>query len=157
MKVNISGRGIIPGMGVIPPVYGREMSEKQVARLLNFESFKVYETETGLIITKKNISSMFKRQSTTVVIPPASKDVMEPTKTTTQPMVEEMTTEDVNFSNLPEITNDDVTTEDLVCETVSTDETNEEIKEESSNENNENKVNQNNNYNRNRNKNKKHK
>lgn len=59
MKINISGKGMIPGMGVLPPVYNVEKSETDVRRLINFRNIRVYCSENGLLITKKNVDSFF--------------------------------------------------------------------------------------------------
>ena len=67
MKVNIHGKGIIPGIGAIPPVFNQEMSEKEVARLLNFSNFKLYSADTKALITKKNYKSFFTDNTTTTV------------------------------------------------------------------------------------------
>ena len=60
MKINIVGKGIIPGMGILPPVYNIEKSETDVRRLTNFRNIRVYCSENGLLITKKNVDSFFK-------------------------------------------------------------------------------------------------
>ena len=60
MKINIAGKGIIPGMGILPPVYNIEKSETDVRRLTNFRNIRVYCSENGLLITKKNVDSFFK-------------------------------------------------------------------------------------------------
>lgn len=59
MKVNISGVGLIPGVGLLAPVYGRDLTKDKVARILNYASFKVYVAATGVRITKKNIDEIF--------------------------------------------------------------------------------------------------
>lgn len=59
MKVNISGIGLIPGVGLLAPVYGRDLTKDKVARILNYASFKVYVAATGVRITKKNIDEIF--------------------------------------------------------------------------------------------------
>lgn len=58
MKVNITGRGIIPGLGVIPPIYNKEMSIPAISRLLNFPNFSVFDASTGIRFTKKNIKTI---------------------------------------------------------------------------------------------------
>ena len=58
MKVNITGRGIIPGLGVIPPIYNKEMSISAISRLLNFPNFSVFDAATGIRFTKKNIKNV---------------------------------------------------------------------------------------------------
>jgi len=60
MKVNISGRGQIPGLGRLAPVRGVELSEMDIRRLINFHQFKVYDASTGKLIMKTNIDEIFK-------------------------------------------------------------------------------------------------
>lgn len=60
MKVNISGRGQIPGLGRLAPVRGVELSEMDIRRLINFQQFKVYDASTGKLIMKSNIDEIFK-------------------------------------------------------------------------------------------------
>lgn len=55
MKVNILGRGIIPGVGTIPPQYGLDLPEHKISNILKYASFKVYVTSTGVPVTKKNL------------------------------------------------------------------------------------------------------
>ena len=58
MKVNITGKGIIPGVNTIPPAYNIELDETQIRRLLNFNNIRVYEATSGCLITKKNIKTV---------------------------------------------------------------------------------------------------
>ena len=58
MKVNITGKGIIPGVNTIPPAYNIEIEETQIRRLLNFNNIRVYEATSGCLITKKNIKTV---------------------------------------------------------------------------------------------------
>lgn len=79
MKINIVGKGIIPGMGILPPVYNIEKSETDVRRLTNFRNIRVYCSENGLLITKKNVDSFFKTKidTTTNVVKPKTVDGVE--------------------------------------------------------------------------------
>lgn len=67
MRVNIGGRGSIPGLGVLAPAYGIEMDKASVRRMFNFKQFRVYQTSTGLIITPSNIDAMFASNNTVAV------------------------------------------------------------------------------------------
>lgn len=59
MKVNIHGKGCIPGIGSLAPTYGVEMSYQQIQRLLNFPAFRVFTANgNAQIITKKNIDEV---------------------------------------------------------------------------------------------------
>lgn len=59
MKVNISGVGLIPKVGLLAPVYGKDLSKDTVSVILKYASFKVYVAATGIRITKKNIDEIF--------------------------------------------------------------------------------------------------
>ena len=71
MKVNISGVGLIPKVGLLAPVYGKDLSKDTVSVILKYASFKVYVAATGIRITKKNIDEIFgtvvKQSASTVV------------------------------------------------------------------------------------------
>ena len=74
MKVNISGIGLIPGVGLLAPVYGKDLTKDKVAKILNYASFKVYVAATGGRITKKNIDEIFgggAKKAATPPTPPA--------------------------------------------------------------------------------------
>ena len=66
MKVNITGKGIIPGVNTIPPAYNIELDETQIRRLLNFNNIRVYEATSGCLITKKNIKTVLTASSSMV-------------------------------------------------------------------------------------------
>lgn len=70
MKVNISGIGLIPGVGLLAPVYGKDLTKDKVAKILNYASFKVYVAATGVRITKKNIDEIFGGGAKKAVTPP---------------------------------------------------------------------------------------
>ena len=60
MKVNISGKGIIPSLRRLAPVMGAELSEKDIRKLLTYRYFKLYDAETGIHITRENVDAIFK-------------------------------------------------------------------------------------------------
>lgn len=64
MKVNISGKGIVPGLNRLAPVYNCDLSKSAVLRLLNFPKFHVYETATGTYISKSNVDAVFAKTTT---------------------------------------------------------------------------------------------
>ena len=47
MKVNISGRGRVPGIGTLAPIRGYDASKELVLRLLNYKQFKVFDFLLG--------------------------------------------------------------------------------------------------------------
>ena len=97
MKINIVGKGIIPGMGILPPVYNIEKSETDVRRLTNFRNIRVYCSENGLLITKKNVDSFFKTKidTTTNVVKPKTVDGVERKVLIEQEQQKVSTTDDV--------------------------------------------------------------
>ena len=153
MKVNVTGRGFIPGLNSIAPVYNREIDVTGIKRILNFKQFRVFFFSTGIIITKKNIDSF------NVVKKPVEKVTKEPEKVN-EPVTEEIpvvepeetiapVTEDVvdevqepveeealveeTIDSDTEVVTDEIT--ESVDETVETEETGEEIEDSSNNDN----------------------
>lgn len=78
MKVNISGKGLIPGLKRLAPVRGVELSEVQVRRIINYRQFKVYDATTGKFISKDNVGDLFKPVITNVAPKPVEKKVEAP-------------------------------------------------------------------------------
>lgn len=61
MKVNIIGKGVVPGLGVLAPINNVEVTKEQTQRIINYNNFKVYGIGVGLI-TRSNINSVFERE-----------------------------------------------------------------------------------------------
>ena len=59
MKVNIKGRGIVPRVNQLAPVYNVDLGKNDIQFLLNFNNLKVYETKSGLLIRPDTIDEMF--------------------------------------------------------------------------------------------------
>lgn len=132
MKVNITGRGIIPGLGVIPPIYNKEMSIPAISRLLNFPNFSVFDATTGIRFTKKNIKTIAmntqKPYAGVDVDPPKTPDkqtkvtpVVEKTTEPEPPVIEEVPvveSEEVTVVSEPEETTDVASDEEVVEEDV---------------------------------------
>lgn len=61
MKVDIIGHGYVPGLkDVIAPLKGYEADESFVRRMLNFpDEWRVYDSESGLLITQENVDNFF--------------------------------------------------------------------------------------------------
>ena len=102
MKINITGRGVIPGIGTIPPVYNRELSEMAISRLLNFPSFKLYDSASGMLITKKNLTEIIANSNATqsqiedtsdvvVATTPVEENVVVEASVETAPITEDYT------------------------------------------------------------------
>ena len=61
MKVDITGRGFINGIGILP-ARGLEMSDVGISRLLNFNGVRVFDATTGLQITRATLDDMRKKK-----------------------------------------------------------------------------------------------
>lgn len=109
MKVNISGKGIIPGINKIPPVYNYDMSENEIRRLLNFTNIRVYISETGKLVTKRNVSSLFNStdaiKKETSIITQKHNEVVQTTSNIHDEFV----------SNIADNTNDNTNVREKVC------------------------------------------
>ena len=84
MKVNISGVGLIPKVGLLAPVYGKDLTKDTIQVILNYASFKVYVAATGVRITKKNINEIFGEAVKQAVAPAAPAPAPAPKKKTTK-------------------------------------------------------------------------
>lgn len=78
MKVNIAGRGVIPGINALAPVRNVECDSSLLKRILNFHQFRVYQTSTGMLITKKNVDMILKSEQPVVVKKPDAKPDPKP-------------------------------------------------------------------------------
>jgi hypothetical protein len=94
MKVNVTGRGAFTGIGILP-VYGIDLDEKQILRLLNFQNVRVYDANNGSLITKTLLANMkaVKKpaEPKKPVVVPKKESVVVP------PVVETTTTETTAF------------------------------------------------------------
>ena len=107
MKVDIIGRGVIPGLGTIAPAYNRELNDQGVRRMLNFNAFRVYDSNTGILITRKNVNSVLEANATKPV-------VETPTPAPTTPVVETPVLKEPYVPPVVEYTEDPV--DDVVTE-----------------------------------------
>lgn len=85
MKVNITGVGLIPRVGLLAPVFGKDLSKDTVSVILKYSSFKVYVAATGIRITRKNIDQIFGESVQQSVARPAVVN-----NTTSTPVVEKV-------------------------------------------------------------------
>lgn len=100
MKVNISGRGRVPGIGTLAPVRGYDASKEFVLRLLNYKQFKVFDAASGGLITKTNVDKLF--------APKVEAPAVDTTKKTAkkEEVVETPKSEPIEVS--PEVTEEEV-------------------------------------------------
>ena len=59
MKVNVMGRGLVPGLKTLAPVRDVDLSEIQINKILKYRFFQVYQSSTGKQITNKNLKEFF--------------------------------------------------------------------------------------------------
>lgn len=122
MKVNITGKGVIPGINVLAPVYNKDLDKSQIMRILNFREFRVFGVGVGLI-TRANIDAAFdasvdnvkkdaeaKKNATDKKTTKKTKKVVETKSVVEEPKVEEpvvesipVTVTETDFSPAPEI------------------------------------------------------
>lgn len=120
MRVNIIGRGPIPGVSVVPPVRGIDLTEKQIRRILNYTQFRVYETMSGLLITQNNVSKFFatkKVEPKTTKVVVKTPAVVNETETVDIEPVTETTSVEIEETPLSEI-EEEIVTEEKVEEPV---------------------------------------
>lgn len=122
MKVNILGKGVIPGIGTLAPKYDVELSETEIRRLVNFDRLRIGDTVTGLLITKKNVNDFFKKpeEVTRLTTPIEVPKKVEPKKVikAPEPVIEKIVPE-VTVETSPDLK---IETPDVVVEVTSTSE-----------------------------------
>ena len=110
MKVNISGRGRVPGIGTLAPVRGYDASKEFVLRLLNYKQFKVFDAASGGLITKTNVDKLFAPKVETPVVEavkkPATKKAAKKEEVVETPKNEPVISEPVEVA--PEVTAEEV-------------------------------------------------
>ena len=87
MKVNIAGKGVIPVINALAPVRNVECDGNLIKRILNFHQFRVYQTSTGLLITKKNVDMILNSEKP-IVSKPVEKPVVAKAPVVETPVVE---------------------------------------------------------------------
>jgi len=114
MKVNISGVGLIPRIGLLAPVYGKDLTKNIIEHVLKYKSFKVYVASTGAQITLKNIDELYtegfvavRRVNTAKInnIQKAAKKITKPTISTglEEPAEEAPNVEETVVDTVPEV------------------------------------------------------
>lgn len=59
MKVNIIGNGTIPLIGLTAPIRNLDLEETKIRALVNVKSLRIYNTESGILITPRNVNGIF--------------------------------------------------------------------------------------------------
>lgn len=120
MKVNISGKGVIPIINTVAPVYNIEVSEDIIKKLIKNPKFRVYASDGFGQITAATFNPPAPVVEEKAVVEEASKP-KKPTnkanKVVEAPKLVEEEKVDVVEETLPEIT-EEVVTEEKVAEPV---------------------------------------
>ena len=135
MKVNVTGRGAFTGIGILP-VYGIDLDEKQILRLLNFQTVRVYDANNGSLITKALLATMktakkseepkkpivAPKQEPAVVVPPVVETTTTETtaveKASLEEIVAEAQAEIEQTFEIPEVVEEETPVEEAVPEAV---------------------------------------
>lgn len=90
MKVNVTGKGFIKGVGILP-ARGIELSETEIRRLFNFNGVRVFDATTGMQITRATFENMKKKPvAKKVETKPAVETKPVAVEETVKPVVEEV-------------------------------------------------------------------
>lgn len=116
MKVNVLGHGAISGVGVLP-VYGIELNQSGISRLLNFHRISVVNAETGLRITRQNLASFFEAPAKPVE--KAEKPVVAPVEKKPEPVVEPV--KEVYVEPVAEVVSEPAVEEEIPAEEIPAD------------------------------------
>ena len=113
MKVNITGKGIIPGIGTLAPKYHIEMDKAAIKRILDFPHYHqlvITDADTNLVITSRNLDTFFGKKLITELpnVKPTQTPKQQPVVVHEQPIVE---TKPIVKEVLPEITEPDMVVE----------------------------------------------
>lgn len=90
MKINVFGKGKVPGLNGLAPLYNKEASLDLVRRILAFRVFRVFNAETGLQITTKNVDEYIKAEEEEKALQQAPKiNIPKMEKVVTKPISKE--------------------------------------------------------------------
>lgn len=119
MKINVTGRGRVPGINALAPVYNREADIPLIKRILAYRVFRVFDCESGLQITTKNLCEFAKVEleekeaanRLNINVPNMEKVVIKPIPKEDVPVVETktITPEPVVYDETPEPTEEETT------------------------------------------------
>ena len=123
MRVDILGRGIIPGLGSNAPVYDKDMSELEIERVLKFASLKVYLAGTSVAVIRRNLHELImldnspKKTSTAAPVKKTTKTVTPVEATTYVQETAEATVETTEETTIPdEMPEEEITTAETTVE-----------------------------------------
>lgn len=115
MKVNVNGKGRIPGTNMIAPKKDIDMDRKQILTALSSPVITVYDAETHISINKVNIDKFFEideaKQSGVVAEPVVEQEVV----VENVPVEEEVVVEEVVVEE-PVVVEEVPTVEEVIVE-----------------------------------------
>lgn len=90
MKVHILGKGMISLLGLNAPVRNIDLPETKIRALVPITTLKVYDAESNLLITTRNVNEFFKLKSEEYVIEVPKKETKKKEKKETPVVVEQV-------------------------------------------------------------------
>lgn len=58
MKVDILGRGIIPGLGVLAPMFDKDLTETELDKILKQSALKIYISGSKVPVIRRNLHQL---------------------------------------------------------------------------------------------------
>lgn len=131
MRVDIVGRGIIPGLGSNAPVYNKDMSELEIERVLKFASLKVYLAGTSVAVIRRNLHELIildnspkkaskdtpaKKTAKAATVTETAADVQEAPEATVEATEEETIQEETTVTSADETTSVETTETETTAE-----------------------------------------
>lgn len=58
MKVDILGRGIIPGLGVLAPIFDKDLTETELDKILKQSALKIYISGSKVPVIRRNLHQL---------------------------------------------------------------------------------------------------
>lgn len=126
MKVDILGRGVVPGLGVLAPVYGKDLSESAIENILKRSGLKIYLAGTRVAVIKRNLHQLV-MQNTVASTPAKAAKVAAVEESKVTPSVETVPEEPVAA---PAVEPEAPAAEEVVEKAPVVEETKEEVTEE---------------------------
>ena len=135
MKINVFGKGKVPGLNGLAPLYNKDADTNLIKRILAYRVFRVFDAETNLQITTKNIEEYVNVEleenqpivpkfnndvdvkiDNTAAVAPAEVEAEEKVEVVPDPVVhdEEPYLIGVDMASVLEIESDEPTVEDVV-------------------------------------------
>lgn len=115
MKVNVHGKGVIPGVKQLLPAYNIELDKETIYRILGSDKIAVFKADGCIRITRKNIDEIFTPQALKTIpkpltVPtPAPKPVVKKKAPKKEVVKEEVVEEPTTFTPEVVVTETDFT------------------------------------------------